>query len=364
MSFSFKKFLIEEENTVFFTYGRMNPPTIGHGLLMDTLAKKAAGNPYRIYLSMANDNKKNPLDYQTKIKSVRKMFPKHSRFVILDKNVKNLMDAVVALYSEGFKNITMVAGEDRVMEFDAVLKKYNKVKSTHGFYNFNRIMVISAGTRDPDSDNVDGVSATKQREYAASGDFSSFSSEAKTLFNLVRTGMGLKESHDFRRNLELVPVSEKREEYVKGKLFEAGDKVKITSTGEIGTVSVLGSNYVIIETKDGNTSRRWITDVEKITEKLKHLKVLKDLDVDGDVDEFDKGTPDEFVGDPTFDKGYNTKKAQKKQKGEVKHALKRVAYESVAVDLVKKRISREKAALKMKHNSILNRAKTNSEKKK
>mgnify|MGYP003331133797 CR=1 FL=1 len=38
---SFKKYLIEEERTVFFTFGRMNPPTTGHEKLMNELAKKS-----------------------------------------------------------------------------------------------------------------------------------------------------------------------------------------------------------------------------------------------------------------------------------------------------------------------------------
>ena len=72
---SFRQYLVEEEKTVFFTFGRMNPPTVGHEKLMNELAKKASGNPYKVYLSQANDKKKNPLVYQEKVKMVRKFFP-------------------------------------------------------------------------------------------------------------------------------------------------------------------------------------------------------------------------------------------------------------------------------------------------
>ena len=69
MSFSsFKNFLVEEEKTVYFTFGRMNPPTIGHEKLLNSLAMKAGKNPYRIFLSQSEDPKKNPLPYQMKIK--------------------------------------------------------------------------------------------------------------------------------------------------------------------------------------------------------------------------------------------------------------------------------------------------------
>ena len=58
----FSQFLVEEESAVFFTFGRMNPPTIGHGKLLDSLAKKAGRNPYRIYLSQ----KQKPISIQRK----------------------------------------------------------------------------------------------------------------------------------------------------------------------------------------------------------------------------------------------------------------------------------------------------------
>ena len=71
---SFKQYLVEEEKSVYFTFGRMNPPTIGHGKLISKLAAKAGRNPYRIYLSQSQDSKKNPLSYTDKVKFARKMF--------------------------------------------------------------------------------------------------------------------------------------------------------------------------------------------------------------------------------------------------------------------------------------------------
>ena len=74
-----------------FTFGRMNPPTIGHGKLIGKLAAKAGRNPYRIYLSQSQDSKKNPLSYTDKVKFARKMFKRHSRFIIMDKKIKSVM---------------------------------------------------------------------------------------------------------------------------------------------------------------------------------------------------------------------------------------------------------------------------------
>ena len=136
---SFRSFLIEEDKTVYFTFGRMNPPTIGHEKLMNELARKSGKNPYRVYLSQSTDNKKNPLDYNYKIKTVRKFFPKHARQVMLDKKVKNVFDAATKLYTEGYKNIYMVVGSDRINEFQKLLNKYDGVKGRHGLYKFNKI---------------------------------------------------------------------------------------------------------------------------------------------------------------------------------------------------------------------------------
>src|SRR5210317_914782 len=146
------QYLIEEEREVYFTFGRMNPPTIGHGKVMDTLASKSGKADYKVYVSQTQNAKKDPLSYSDKVKGIRKMFPKHARNVMVDKNVKTAINAMVALYDQGYKRVTMVVGSDRVTEFQTLLNKYNGEKARHGFYNFERISVISAGERDPDAD--------------------------------------------------------------------------------------------------------------------------------------------------------------------------------------------------------------------
>lgn len=352
---SFKRFLVEEEKTVFFTFGRFNPPTSAHGMLMDTLAEKASGNPYRVFLSQSQDSKKNPLDYTTKIKFVRKMFPRHSRAAMLNKKIINIFDIATSLFEEGFKNITMVVGSDRVNEFSVLLKKYNGVKARHGFYNFSKINVVSAGERDPDADDMSGVSASRQRKFAVDNDFIGFSqglpkkvsnSVAKDLFNTVRNGMGLKESKEFRKPISFKPVSEQREQYVKGNMFNVGDTVEIVESGDIAIITHLGSNHLVLE-MDGNRLRKWITDV-KLVEKAekvkgykfhraelhrlnpmlpikhqeKHAKEYADIDVDGDHDKWDHIVPDEVVGVPDL-----TKKFLAKFKGELKTTRQGTAFE-------------------------------------
>ena len=270
---NFSQYLIEEEREVYFTFGRMNPPTIGHGKVMDTLASKSGKADYKVYLSQVSNPKKDPLSYSDKVKHVRKMFPKHARSVMIDKNVKNVFDVAARLYDQGYKKITMVVGDDRVREFDVLLNKYNGVKARHGFYNFESIRVVSAGKRDPDAEGVEGMSASKQRANASNNDFVTFAQgvpksmsdkDARKLFNDVRKGMGLKEERSFKNHIELMPVSVTREKYVQGELYEIGDTVVIKETEECATVSMLGANYVIVERTDGTRLRKWLDAVELV----------------------------------------------------------------------------------------------------
>ena len=287
---NFSQYLVEEEREVYFTFGRMNPPTIGHGKVMDSLAMKSGKSDYKVFVSQSQDAKKNPLSYADKIKHTRKMFPKHARNIMVDKSVKTAINAMVVLYDQGYKTVTMVVGDDRITEFDVLLNKYNGTKARHGFYNFMSIKIVSAGKRDPDAVGVEGMSASKQRENASKNDFVSFSQgvpksmtnpDTRKLYNDVRKGMGLKEANEFRNHLELETVSETREKFVQGELFEVGDIVVIKESEEVATISVLGANYVIVETNDGKKMRKWLESVELISEDVDQ-KQLNDLEKFGD----------------------------------------------------------------------------------
>jgi len=379
---SFKHYLIEEEKTVYFTFGRMNPPTTGHEKLMNELSKKSGSNPYKVYLSQSTDKKKNPLDFKYKVKTVRKFFPKHARSVMLNKKVKNVFDAVTEMYNDGFKNITMVVGSDRINEFNTLLKKYNGVKGRHGLYNFNKINVISAGDRDPDADDISGMSASKMRSLANEGDFIQFSqglprnvsnADAKKVYNEVRKGMGLKEQIDYFNKLHFEPVSEKREAYVKGNLFNIGDHVTVVGSDELASVTSLGSNYVIIES-NGKLYRKWLSDIE-LVEKMTNRQDPDIKDAPGSqpagyyagvktktkkrrMAHFKKYA--EKPGDGQ-DKNSNYKSAPGDKGAKTKlskHTIKyRKMYGEDAVEVAKKKIDREKMVDKIKHARMLDRAK-------
>ena len=268
---SFSDYIVESSRETTFTFGRYNPPTIGHEVLFNKVKDIARGGKYRIYASKSEDPKKNPLPYKSKIKLLRKMFPKHARNIVDDTKVRNVFDVLVNMYDAGFHKVNLVVGSDRVKEFDILLNKYNGVKGRHGFYKL-KINVISAGERDPDSDGAEGMSASKMRMAAQQNDLKLFSQglpkdfkRIEDLFNAVRTGMGLKESRSYRKHISLPPVSETREEYVEGSLFKVGDLVRIKENREKGTIVYCGSNYVMVESNDIR-KRYWLDAIENITE--------------------------------------------------------------------------------------------------
>ena len=316
---SFSQFLVEEEKTVYFTFGRMNPPTIGHGKLLDKLASTSGRNPYRVFLSLSND-KKNPIPYNSKIKYVRKMFPKHARQVMMNKKVVTPFAALTALYNEGFRSCVMVAGSDRVNEYNKRLNMYNGKKGRHGFYNFkDGIKIVSAGQRDPDAEGAEGASGTKQRKYAVDNDFTKFAqglpsamsnNDAKKLFNDVRRGLGLKETKEFKNMIQFDSVSPEREAYVEGQLFSEGDEVIIKETNEVGTITVCGTNYVIVEA-NGNKTRQWLDAVEKVL----------DYGTDASVADIKKKFAPKEANNPAYHKGL-AKSTKDKRKAQFKRQAK------------------------------------------
>ena len=148
MIHSFKNYLIEEDKVAYFTLGRLNPPTIGHEKLLDSLAKQAGRNDYFVFVTQSQDKKKNPLGYNEKVKHVRKMFPRHARRVMINKKIRTVFDAATFLYEKGYKSVVMVVGSDRVTEFQTLLGKYNGQKGQHGFYNFKSLDIASVQVED------------------------------------------------------------------------------------------------------------------------------------------------------------------------------------------------------------------------
>ena len=182
------------KNTAVISFGRMNPVTVGHEKLVTAVQSKAStlnGTPL-VYLSQTQDSKKNPLSYNDKIAMAKSAFGP----VIQKSRARTIIDVANELQSD-YKNLVVVVGSDRVKEFETLLNKYNGKD-----YTYDSIEVVSAGDRDPDSEGVEGMSASKMRDLAKQGDFTTFKKglptklrpRAASVFSKVRRGMNIQEN--------------------------------------------------------------------------------------------------------------------------------------------------------------------------
>ena len=253
---------------VVFVFERFNPPTIAHEKLLEQVAETASGSAYRIYSSHFEDAKKNPLKLEEKVKWMRKMFPKYARNVMSD-DVNTVFSICSKLYEQGFTRVTMMTESSRVLEFEALLNGHNGVQTNDGFYNFKEgVKVIGC------ENSSLQLSESAMHTAAKSNDLESFAKnlpssfqDHEELFNAVRNGMGLKESRNFRKHIQLESVSDRREAYVSGDLFEVGNEVVIKESEELGKITHCGSNYLIVELNDGKKVRKWLSAVELLEKK-------------------------------------------------------------------------------------------------
>ena len=183
---------------VTFCFGRMNPPTIGHKQVFDTM--QSQGGEMKIFVSQSQDKKKNPLDYGTKIKFIKEMFPQYAKDVVDNAALNTIGKVASYLHEQGYNAATFVAGSDRLEDMKSLLTQYNGVEGkAHGFYKFDVIDFASSGDREDGAEGVAGVSASGARSAAANNDFEGFQEAtgagelAKPLFAAVRKGMGINE---------------------------------------------------------------------------------------------------------------------------------------------------------------------------
>ena len=269
---SFKDIREARSNVCAFTFGRFNPPTIGHEKLLDALAKQAKKNvaPYYVFVSHSENQKKDPLPYTKKVAYMKKMFPKHARDIIVDKS-RQVFEVAVSLYNKGHTSVIMVVGSDRVTEFDGLLKKYNKMEGRHGYYEFEDIQVISAGERDPDSEGVSGMSASKMRAAAMTDDYDSFKNglpetfgQGMSLFKDVRKFMGVRESF-VARTETFTEEDVARDMYIRGEILNIGDTVTESYSGVSGKIIRRGTNYLVFSEQDGTTHKKWLYELDEMS---------------------------------------------------------------------------------------------------
>jgi len=259
------------KGTLTIGFGRFNPPHIGHQKLMDMAASGSEDGDYIIVPSRTQDKKKNPLDADTKTSFLRKMFPQHSEKIINDAQNRTIFDVLKKAHMDGYTNVKIYGGADRVPDFQKLTTDYNGK-----LYQFDNIEVVEAGKRDTKSKTkVERAEASSQRRFAAEGDFESFRSflpkdlsdkDAKELYNQVRAAMNIKEGWNLWEIAPKLDFIGLRENYVNGNIFNVGQLVENLNTGLIGKIIRRGTNYLICVTEDKIMFKSWIKDVnEEVT---------------------------------------------------------------------------------------------------
>ena len=256
---------LDKANKLIFAFGRFNPPTTGHAKLMKEVITQARKNNanHIVYASASTDRRSNPLDVNTKVKFMKKMFPQNN-IKAAGGNQRTFME-ILKFFNKMYGEIIMIAGSDRVREFQALADKYNGKD-----YNYKSIKLVSSGERDPDAEGVSGMSASKMREMAKNNDYRNFKSgvtglsdsETRELFNAVKKGMGIREGIESFTNFL---NNDLREEYHQERIFNVGDMVEHMD-GTIGMIVRRGSNYVSMEGDDGLIKKAWLYDIQSLEE--------------------------------------------------------------------------------------------------
>ena len=260
------------KGTLTLAFGRFNPPHAGHQQLMDIAAAAAQEeeSDYIIVPSRSQDAKKNPLDADTKVSVMRQMFPQHSERIVNDGANRTIFDVLKKAHNDGYTNVRIVAGQDRVKEFDKLSQNYNGQ-----LYQFDNMEVVSSGDRDPDSDGVEGLSSSRMRLAAAEGDFKTFRAglpegiprkSAMGLFDTVRQSMKVKEMKEFWNIWEIAPkydLENLRESYIAKQIFNIGDRVENLNTGMIGRIIRRGANHLICVSENNIMFKSWVKDLQE-----------------------------------------------------------------------------------------------------
>jgi len=162
-----------KDSTAVFAFGRFNPPTVGHEQLIHKvhqIAKEHDGQAH-IVASHTQGTSKDPLSQNKKLEYLKKVAPEGVHVTGSSKEHPNFLTAAKKLHQAGHKHLVMVAGSDRVDDYQKKLSAYN---GKEGHYNFKSIKVVSAGSRDPDAEGVEGMSGTKLRSHARAGEHKEF----------------------------------------------------------------------------------------------------------------------------------------------------------------------------------------------
>jgi len=259
-------------NGVVIVVGRFNPPSKNHLMLLKSGFDNAKrrGFEYRIYPSRIQDGAINPLNPETKIAFMKSMFSEYADYIVDSENARTIFDILGLLYDDSYTDVVIVAGQERLGEFQSLVHKADGEK-----YQFNNIEVITSGVRDPDSEVENPGSSAMMRTAAALQDYERFSTglppnmnnaEKEELFNSLINSMNVTEDTELWRIAPELDYEGMRKNYKLNYIFDIGSLVENINSGLVGRVIRRGTNYLICVTKEGIMFKSWLKDLHEVYE--------------------------------------------------------------------------------------------------
>lgn len=242
-------------------FGRMNPVTSGHEAVVKKMhdVAKEHGAGHSLVVSHSQDAKKNPLSAEQKVNHAKNAFP-GTNVSSSSKEKPTILHHAAELHKQGVTHLHVVAGSDRHKDMHDLLHKYNGQDSGHGHYNFKKITVHSSGERDPDAEGTEGMSASKMREHAASGNKAEFHKGTPSsmkpehkdaMYNDVRKGMGIKEElKTYKDLMEDSYLSKLISRHRRGEKLAANEQELVASSLKRSKIYGKSKNAISSEVKE------------------------------------------------------------------------------------------------------------------
>ena len=262
----------EQVNGVAIVVGRFNPPSKNHGALLKAGYSQATrrGFEFRVYPSRIEDGASNPLNPGLKISYMQSMFPEYAEYIVDSNKTKTIFDVLGSVYDDGYTDVVIVTGQDRLGEFQSLVHKGDGQQ-----YEFNNIEVVPSGVKDPDSDVESPGSSAMMRTAAAMGDYERFATglppnmdtaEKQEMFNTVSRSMKVTEDTEIWKIAPEMDYEGMRWSYKMNGLFDVGALVENLNSGLVGRILRRGANHLICVTKEGVMFKSWLKDVRELYE--------------------------------------------------------------------------------------------------
>lgn len=201
---------------------------------------------------------------------MKSMFSKYADYIVDSDNIKTIFDVLSSVYNDGYTDVVIVTGQDRLGEFQSLAHKGEGQN-----YQFNNIEVVSSGIKDPDSDIETAGSSSMMRTAAAMGDYEKFSAglppsmkigEKQEMFNTLSKSIKVTENTQLWKIAPELDFSGLRWDYKNNGLFDVGALVENQNTGLIGRILRRGANHLICVTKEGVMFKSWLKDLREVYE--------------------------------------------------------------------------------------------------